>query len=168
MRISIIVATDSKRGIGKNNGLLWNIPDDLSHFRKLTTGHTIIMGRKTFESIGRVLPNRTNVIITRDENFKVDQAVIVHSLDEALDKAKEVEKKEIFIVGGGQIYKQAMESGVVDKLYITMVEGDFGAEIFFPDYSRFHKTFESQVYEYKDIKYRFVEMKKEDAEINSA
>src|SRR5258708_35493960 len=109
MRISIIVAIDSKNGIGRDNKLLWNIPEDLKRFKELTWGHPIIMGRKTFESIGRVLPYRTNIIVSRDPNYKVKDALVVHSLEEALEKAKMCAgSTETFIIGGGQIFEQAL------------------------------------------------------------
>ena len=146
--VSIIVAMDLKRGIGKNNGLLWHIPEELKHFRELTTGHPIIMGRKTYESIGRPLPNRTNIVITRDLEFKSEGVTVTNTLGEAIEKASDTfgtvdsyNTSEIFVIGGGQIYTQAMEAGLVDKLYVTIVEQEFPeATVFFPEYeSKFSK-----------------------------
>jgi len=159
--ISIIVAMDEARGIGKNNALMWKIPGELARFKEITMGHPIIMGRKTFESIGRVLPGRTNIIITRDPEYKVDGAVVVNSLEEGLKKAQEeglsrhsgeqrdtridsgqarMTELEIFIIGGGQIFEQALP--LTDRLYLTIVKGDFGADVFFPEYE---KVFTKQI-----------------------
>lgn len=180
MRISIVVALDQKRGIGKNNDLLFRIPEDLKRFRELTDGRPIIMGRKTFESIGRVLPNRTNIIITRDKNFKATGTIIVHSLEEALEKARnvilskakdlgdssshhrltqnDIRSQEIFIIGGGQIFEQALP--LVQKLYLTLVEGDYGADTFFPDYSEFKKIVFEKSGESTGYKYRFLDLER--------
>lgn len=151
-KISIIVAMDENRGIGKNNGLLWHIPDELKRFREITTGHPIIMGRKTYESIGRPLPNRTNIIITRDPEFKAEGIVIVNSLENSLEVAKESqesdESKEVFIIGGGQIFQQAMDSGIIDKLYVTIVSGEYEPTVFFPEYEH---IFKKKIFE-KEIK----------------
>src|SRR5687768_8176699 len=96
---------DDKRGIGRGNELMWHIPEELKRFKEITTGHPIIMGRKTHESIKRLLPNRTNIIVTRDPNYKVEGGIVVHSIEEAIEKAKESDGgEEIFIIGGGQIY----------------------------------------------------------------
>src|SRR3989338_7621685 len=136
-KISMIVAMDEKRGIGKDNSLMWKIPGELARFKQITMGHPIIMGRKTFESIGRVLPGRKNIIITRDGNYKVAGAEVVNSLEEALIQAKSGNTDEIFIIGGGQIFEQALS--LTDRLYLTLVKGDFKADTFFPDYSDFKK-----------------------------
>lgn len=158
--ISIVCAMDEKRGIGKDNKLLWNIPPDLKRFREITSGHPIIMGRKTFESIGRVLPNRTNIIITRDQNYSVENAVVVHSLDEAIIKAQEADENEIFVIGGGQIFEQALP--LVDKLYLTLVKGDFGADAFFPDYSVFSKKTFEEHHGDEQYEYTFLNLEKTD------
>src|SRR3989344_3567649 len=133
--ISIIAAIGKNRELGKNNKLLWHIPEDLKRFKQLTFGHVIILGRKTYQSIGHTLLNRTNIIITRNTNFSISGAIITHSLDEALKIAKQKEKEEIFIIGGGLIYKEAIN--IADKLYLTLVDSTFDADTFFPDYSRF-------------------------------
>src|SRR3989344_2019914 len=127
-RVSLIVAHDDKLGIGKKNQLLFRISADLKRFKALTMGHPIIMGRKTHESIGRVLPGRTNIIITRNHDFKIEGAQIVNSLTAALDSAKTLDDKEIFIIGGGEIFKKEMEQKLIDKLYVTKVKGYFSAE----------------------------------------
>ncbi|MCG2691388.1 dihydrofolate reductase, partial [Microgenomates group bacterium] len=111
---------------------------DFAHFKKITTGHPVIMGRKTYQSIGKPLPGRTNIIITRNPHSVPERNVkITHSLKEAIDLAKSIDNQEIFIIGGGEIYRQSMADNLVDKLYITHVKGDFKADVFFPDYSHF-------------------------------
>lgn len=150
-KISIICCIGKNLAIGKNNKLLWNIPEDLQHFRKITAGHVVIMGRKTYESIGRPLPNRLNIVLTHDP-FKVTEGVLfASSLEEALKMASENEKQEIFIIGGGQIYKEAMP--LVDKLYLTIVDDSPEADTYFPDYSDFKKVI-SKI-ENNDGNYRF-------------
>jgi dihydrofolate reductase len=145
--ISIIVAMDKNRLIGGENKLLWNIPGELKRFKEITTGHPIIMGRKTHQSIGRVLPNRTNIIITRDPDYKVEGAIVVNSLEQAIKAAENViatevkqsEPPEIFVIGGGQIYQQALP--LADRLYVTVVDGEYEGDTYFPDYSEFsHAT----------------------------
>lgn len=134
--LSIIAAMSENRVIGNENKLVWNIPEELKRFRELTSGHPIIMGRKTHESIGRVLPNRTNIIITRDKDYKVEGAIIVHSLEEAIELARaQPGSDEIFVIGGGQIYQQAIP--LADRIYLTVVEGNYQGDTFFPDYSGF-------------------------------
>ena len=128
--ISIISAIGKNNEIGKKNGLLWNLPADMKHFREVTSGHTVIMGQKTFESIGRPLPNRRNIVITLDKNYLRHGVDIFYSpkeLDALSDK-----KTENFIIGGGQIYKLFIDKA--DKLYITHVDAEFpDADTFFPE-----------------------------------
>lgn len=129
--ISIIAAIGKNNEIGKKNGLLWNLPADMKHFRKTTSEHTVIMGQKTFESIGRPLPKRRNIVLTQDKNLKIEGVEIVHSLEELDILLKKEKDKEVFIIGGGQIYKLFIEKA--DKLYITYVNGEFKeADTFFP------------------------------------
>lgn len=159
MKISIIVAMDSKRGIGKNNGLMWHIPGELPRFKKITMGHPIIMGRKTFESLPGALPGRTNIVITQNSDFKAENCKIVNSLDQAIEAAKsEPGSEEIFVIGGGQIFAQSISKA--QKLYLTLVEGDFGADTFFPDYSSFKTKLSEQKGEANGIQYTFLELKK--------
>lgn len=132
--ISIIAAISTNKVIGRDNKLPWHIPEDLKRFKDLTKGHTIIMGRKTYESIGRPLPLRTNIIITRDQTYTIDGCVIVHSLDEAIRKAQEIDTDEIFIIGGGEIFRQAIQT--TDKLYLTIVETLIEGDAFFPDFEQ--------------------------------
>lgn len=160
-KVSIIVAFDEKQGIGKNNDLLFKIPEDFKRMKALSSGHPIIMGRKNFESIGRVLPNRTNIIITRNSDYTVDGATVCHSLEEAFQKARNSEgSEEIIVFGGGQIYKEALEKDLVDRLYLTIVKGDFGADTFFPDYNEFTKIIEKEEKESDGYKYTFLTLEK--------
>lgn len=135
--ISLIVAFDDKQGIGAHNHLLWHIKKDLARFQKITIGHPVIMGRKTYQSIGRPLPQRTNIIITRDPDFSAPGCLTAISLESAIALAKDIDNQEVFIIGGGQIYREALAKNLVDKLYVTKVQGDFQADTFFPDYSHF-------------------------------
>lgn len=159
--ISIIAAIDEKRGLGKNNDLLFKIPEDFKRLREITSGHPIVMGRRTFDSIGRVLPNRTNIVVTRDGNFSFEGLVIAHSLEEGIEKGKESEGgEEVFIFGGGEIFRQAIEKGLVDRLYLTIVEGDYRADTFFPEYSEFTKVISDEMRESDGYKYRFLTLEK--------
>ncbi len=158
-RLSIIVAMGKNRLIGGDNKLLWNIPGELKRFKEITTGHPIIMGRKTHESIGRVLPNRTNIIITRDPDYKVEGTIVVHSLEEALEKAKAAPgNDEIFVIGGGQIYAQALP--LADRLYVTIVEGEYQGDTYFPDYSEFSKIIEEKNYDENGLSYKTLILEK--------
>ena len=119
MIISIIVAVAENGVIGSDNQLIWHLSDDLKNFKKITSGHCIIMGRKTFESIGRPLPNRTNIILSRNKNYKADGCIVLNSLSQALIHSKETGKKETFIIGGQAVYNAAY--AFADKLYLTKV-----------------------------------------------
>jgi len=157
--ISIVAAMDEKRGIGKNNDLLFRIPEDFRRMKALTTGHPIIMGRKTFESIGRPLPNRTNIIVTQNSKLKTQNCLIANSINQAIEYAKKSPgSEEIFIFGGGQIFAEALP--FVDKLYLTIVEGDFNADTFFPDYPEFKKVVFEQRGESGKYKYKFLDLEK--------
>jgi len=131
MIITIIAAIAKNNALGKNNDLIWHLPADLKRFKKITTGHYIIMGRNTFESIGKPLPNRTTIIITRNKNYFKDGCLIAHSLEQALEMAKEEE--QVFVIGGAQIYNYAMEHNLVDTLDITLVHHEFEADVYFPE-----------------------------------
>ncbi len=130
--ISIIVAIDRENGIGQTGGMLWHLPADFAYFKKVTSGHPIIMGRKTFDSIGRALPKRTNIVVTRNANWKAQDVLVAPSLVDAVGMAYFSEgSDEVFIIGGGEIYKEAM--GLADKLYVTEVDTEVKtAEVFFP------------------------------------
>lgn len=132
-RISLIVAMSENRVIGVENRLPWNIPEDLKRFKKITRGHPIVMGRKTFESIGRVLPERTNIVITRDRAYRVEGAAVCHSLDEALDWARRSPgADEIFVIGGSEIFRLALP--LASRLYLTEVRWPFEGDAFFPSF----------------------------------
>ncbi len=152
----VVAIAERTRGIGRNNKLLWNIPEDLKRFKDITSGHPIIMGRKTYESIGRPLPNRTNIIITRNPEYKVEGCIVVASLDEALERSKTLKSDEVFIIGGGEIFKQALP--ITDKLYLTVVEGDFEADVFFPEYSEFRKVLHEEKHESNGYKYTYLDL----------
>lgn len=129
--ITIIAAIANNNALGKDNDLIWYLPADLKRFKKVTTGHHILMGRNTYESIGKPLPNRTTVIITRNSNYKAEGCIVVNSIEKAIEVAKEDE--HVFVIGGAQIYKQAMEADLVDQLDITLVHQNFEADVFFPE-----------------------------------
>ena len=160
MKISIIVAiAGKKRVIGKKGGMSWNLPEELKRFKEITTGHPIIMGRKTYESIGKVLPNRTNIIITRDSSFAVEGGIVVNSLDEAFRHASLAQgNNEIFVIGGGQIYQESIN--MVDKLYLTYIDSEIEGDTFFPDYSQFKQVSESDWQEHEGTRYKFLEFAK--------
>lgn len=128
--ISVIVAIAANRVIGCDNRLLWHISEDLRRFKAITSGHPVVMGRKTYESLGRPLPNRTNVVVTRQSDFAADGCTIVNSLEEACGMFPQSE--EVFIIGGGEIYAQAM--GFADKFYLTVVHKDYDGDTLFPEW----------------------------------
>jgi len=136
MTISLIAAVAENGAIGKDNQLLWHLPADLQHFKRLTSGHTVVMGRKTFESIraanrGKPLPNRTNVVVTRQPDYRADGCQVVNSLEEALQpSAIPNPKSQIFIIGGAELYAQALP--LADKLYLTEVKASPDGDVFFP------------------------------------
>ncbi|MDR2206913.1 MAG: dihydrofolate reductase [Flavobacteriaceae bacterium] len=128
--ITLIVAMGQKNEIGFENRLLWHLPKDLKHFKELTSGHPIIMGRKTYESIGKPLPNRTNIVVSRKTDWFEEGILIVGSIKEAIKFAKKIDE-QIFIIGGGNIYEQTID--LADKLEITFVKTDLQADTFFPN-----------------------------------
>lgn len=131
--ISAIAAIGTNRELGKNNELIWRIPTDLKRLKALTTGHPIIMGRKTYESIGRPLPNRTNIVISRNPDFTAPGCTVVDSLEAALATARGADNEEIFIFGGGAIYELAWP--LIEKLYLTVIDSnDPTADAYFPEY----------------------------------
>jgi dihydrofolate reductase len=129
--VTIIAAIAKNNALGKDNDLIWHLPEDLKRFKKTTSGHYILMGRNTFESIGKPLPNRTTIIITRNDNYFKDGCLIANSLEEAIELAKEDE--QIFIIGGAQIYTYAIKNNIADTLDITFVNQEFEADVFFPE-----------------------------------
>jgi dihydrofolate reductase len=155
--VKIIVATSKNRVIGNDNKLIWKLSSDLKRFKELTTGNPVVMGRKTFESIGKPLPNRRNIIITRNENYEVDGCEIVSSLEEAFL----LTNNDCFIIGGGEIYKQSIE--VADKIYLTLVDCELNGDTFFPEIDSTwkkisRKDFESD--EKNEYRYSFIEYEK--------
>ena len=132
---SIIVGIGNNREIGFKNQLLWHLPADLKMFKKVTMGCPIIMGRKTFESIGRPLPGRENIIITRNKNWQASGCKVVHSLEDAFHLAEQLETEEAFVIGGGEIYKEALKT--CNKLYLSQIDFSGEADTFFPDYSKY-------------------------------
>ena len=126
--ITIIAAIGKNGELGKDNDLIWHLPNDLKRFKKITLGHHVIMGRKTFESLGKPLPNRTTIIITRNPNYKVDNCIIVNSLEAALKAA--AADPYPYILGGAEIYYQAIK--IADSLDLTLVDANFEADAFFP------------------------------------
>jgi dihydrofolate reductase len=138
--ITVIAAVAENNALGKENQLLWHLPDDFKRFKSLTSGHYIIMGRKTFESFPKPLPNRTHVIISRQANYQPEGCIVVNSLEQALEACPKTE--EVFIIGGGEIYKQSI--AVADKLDLTKVHASFEADTHFPevDLSEWQLVFE--------------------------
>lgn len=161
MKVSAIAVISKNRALGKDKGLLFHVLGDLPRFKKITSGHPVIMGRKTFESKEinkKPLPNRLNIVVTRDPSYKAEGVIVAKSVEEAIEKAKEKETDEIFIIGGGQIYKEALP--YVDKLYLTVVDKEAEADTFFPDYSDFKKVVFREEHEEKGMKYTFLELER--------
>lgn len=161
-QISIIAAVAENRAIGKNNQLLWNIKADMKHFADITMGHPVIMGHKTWGSIPlkfRPLPGRTNIVITRNMSFSDSGCITAHSIEEAIEKGKELDTEEVFIIGGGKIYELGLP--YADKLYLTIVKGSYDADTFFPYYSAFNKVVHKEEHESDGYTYSFVELEKE-------
>ncbi|MEM9824507.1 MAG: dihydrofolate reductase [Bacteroidota bacterium] len=130
MTISAIVATAKNNVIGANNDIPWYLPADLKYFKKVTINHHIIMGRKCFESIGRPLPKRTNIVVTRNPFFVASKCLVAHSVEEALEIARENDEEEVFIIGGGEIY--ALNMPYIDRLYLTEIDLEVEGTVFFP------------------------------------
>ena len=131
MRLSMIAAMADNRVIGKDNKMPWHLPADLQWFKQTTLGCPILMGRKTYESIGRPLPGRLNIILSRNKNLEIEGCTVVNSLDDALDAAKGFE--EVFITGGAHLYEKFLADA--DRLYLTLIDGKFEGDTFFPDYT---------------------------------
>ncbi|MCC9136286.1 dihydrofolate reductase [Pontibacter silvestris] len=128
--IAIVVAAAENNTIGKNNEMPWHLPADLRHFKEITMGHPILMGRKTFESIGKLLPGRTSIIITTQKDYKAEGCIITHTLEEAIERAKELDE-QICIIGGAKVYKQVLP--LVDVIHLTRVHQTFEGDAFFPE-----------------------------------
>ena len=141
--INIIVATSENNVIGRGNDIPWYIPEDLEHFKKLTTGNTVIMGRKTYESLPkeyRPLPNRINIVITRDKSYQAKGCLVVNSLEDALRKADN--DKEIFIIGGGQIYREGLK--FAERIYLTKIHKNIEGDTYFPKLNKFWKLVDEE------------------------
>ncbi|MFL5740938.1 MAG: dihydrofolate reductase [Flavisolibacter sp.] len=131
MILSLLVAADEQNVIGKNNQLPWHLPSDLRYFKNQTWGMPILMGRKTFESIGRTLPGRKSIVITRNTDWKHENVLVVHSVEEALEKAGELGVKEIFVIGGAEIFRTAFDQS--NRIYLTRIHHQFEGDRFFPE-----------------------------------
>lgn len=129
MILTFVVAAAENNAIGKDNELLWNLPTDLKHFKTITSGHTIIMGRKTFDSMGKPLPNRRNIVITRNRDLKIEGAEVTQSLEAAIDLCSD--DAEVFVIGGAEIYKAALDR--TDRIYLTRVHKSFKGDAYFPE-----------------------------------
>lgn len=163
MTFSMIAAIGKNNELGVKNALLWNLPADMKHFRETTSGHTVIMGQKTYESIGRPLPNRRNIILTRDTKYRPESTEVIHSIDELIELCKKDNTdEEYFVIGGGQIYTQLID--MMDILYITHVGASFPeADAFFPEIKKDlfkeisreeHETDEKNIYPYSFVQYK--------------
>ncbi len=157
-KVSLIVALSENLVIGKDNKLPWHISEDLKRFKEVTKGHPVIMGRKTFESIGRPLPGRLNIVITRNSGWKQEGVEVVSSLDEAIKLAKQKDTEEIFVIGGGQIFEEAIK--LADKLYLTIVHENIEGDTYFPDYSEFKKEVFKEEGQSNNLKFTFLELER--------
>lgn len=156
----MIAAIGKKRELGRGNELLFKIPEDMKFFREKTRGHVVIMGRKTYESIGRPLPERINIVVSRNTNYEVpDQVIKVSSIEDAIEVAKEHEKIEAFVIGGAQIYQLAMP--YADKLYLTLVNKEVkDADAFFPQYDEFTKVLFERQSRDQNYSYTFLDLER--------
>jgi len=159
-----VVAIGKNRELGNKGKLVWHIPNDIQRFRDLTRGHPLILGRKTFESIlsyrGTPLPDRTNIVVTRDSNWKYEGVIVARSLQEALEKAKKAPgSDEVHIGGGAELYKEALP--FIDKLYLTLIDAESEADTFFPPYEHeFTKKVFEEAHEWNGIKYKYVDLER--------
>jgi dihydrofolate reductase len=131
--ISLIVALDEQRGIGVDGHLPWHLSGDLKRFKSLTMGHHLIMGRKTYESIGRPLPGRTSIIVTRNPSYQPEGCMVARSLETAIEFARFGQENEVFVIGGGDLFDQAID--MADRIYLTQVHASLEADVYFPEYS---------------------------------
>ena len=161
--ITIVVAIGKNGEIGLNNQLLWHMPKDLKHFKEITSGHPVVMGRKTYESIGKALPNRTNIVVSRKDNWFEEGILIVGSLKEALKFAQKI-NENIMILGGAEVFKQTLD--LADRLEVTLVEESFEADTFFPKidakiwkltHEENHEKDEKNPYDFKFLTYERVD-----------
>ncbi len=155
--ISIIVSIAKNNAMGQDNKLLYRLPTDMKRFKEKTLGHTLIMGRKTFESIGHALPDRKNIVISRDEKFQAPGCEVFSDFNKALARAREIEKEEIFIIGGAEIIKQGMI--FANKLYLTVVDDEpINADTFMPDFHSFNKILKEEDFNENGYKYKILEL----------
>ena len=137
-KVSLIVAMDKNRGIGRDNDLMWHLPNDMRFFKETTENQIVVMGRKNYDSIPekyRPLPNRENVILTKNTSFEASNCSVFHSLDAALSAYQSDKNRKFFIIGGGQIYKLALEAKILEEMFITHIDGNYDADTFFPDFN---------------------------------
>lgn len=137
-KVSLIVAMDRNRGIGRDNDLMWHLPNDMRFFKETTENQIVVMGRKNYDSIPekyRPLPNRENVILTKNTSFEASNCSVFHSLDAALRAYQSDKNRKFFIIGGGQIYKLALEAKILEEMFITHIDGNYDADTFFPDFN---------------------------------
>lgn len=151
--ICIIVAVARNGVIGSKNQLLWHIPQDFRHFKRLTMGYPLIMGENTHNSIGKILPGRTNIVLTHKKDFQKKGVKVAHTVSEALELAKKENKEMIFVIGGGQVYRQFMT--IADRLYVTKIDKDYSGEITFPSITDFKLSKELGAGRHEDIKFTF-------------
>jgi dihydrofolate reductase len=133
MIVSLIAAIGKNNQLGLNNRLPWSLKDDLKNFKKLTLNHAVLMGRKTFESMGKPLPQRTNIVITRKNNLEMGNACVCGSVEKGVEFAESIQEKELFVIGGGEIYKYCLDNNMVDRIYLTVVDYGGMADVFFPE-----------------------------------
>ncbi len=164
MKVSIIAAVALNNAIGKDNDLLWNLPDDMKFFTRMTKGHTVIMGRKNYESIPhkfRPLPKRKNIILTRNSSYKAEGAEVFTDIEDALESC--IGESEVFVIGGSEIYSLTLERNLIDTMYITKVKATFEADAFFPDFDEDkwtkkkllkHQTDENHAYPFEIFEYK--------------
>lgn len=149
--VTLIAAAGENNELGKEKDLVWHLPDDFKRFKQLTSGHYIIMGRKTFETFPKLLPNRTHVIITRKKDYSPEGAIVVHSIQEALKVSKNDSRP--FVIGGGEIYKLSLPKA--DRIELTRVHGSFDADTFFPEFDEEHWKLVSSEFHPKDEKHNY-------------
>ena len=153
--ITLIAACSENRVIGKDGTLIWHIPEDLKRFKKLTLGNPIVMGRKTYESIGKPLPGRTNIILTRDKNFKAENCLVYNKISDVLEI---FEKNNIFVIGGGEIYKQFLDRA--DRIELTLIHKNFDGDTYFPQIGNDWEVIECQKSNFENIEVDYISYKK--------
>ena len=160
-KIIAIAAIGKDRGLGKGNDLVYHIPDDFKRMHRVIAGHPLIMGRKTWDSLPdgrRPLPNHANIVVTRQADFAPEGAIVVHSVEEAIGKARELDTEKIFIFGGGEIYKAALP--YTDQLDLTLVDDTRPADVYFPDYSAFTRVISEEKHEYQGTPFSYVTLER--------